>query len=116
MASELITVLDINEGEDLSRLVEQFVYLKDENESDFYIRSLEYPGLSVKLDRLLLMVAILKQGGYIKNESPDFDDDQNTYNSVFYYNLNQKFNVRTSEALQARWHRSKAGHWSYVIT
>jgi len=114
----VIPTLTLEGSDSFSALIEQSVYLLDENESLFYVRTLNDTRSASKIDRFLLTVAILTQGGYISSStSSDFKrfELDNSYGTVFYHYLNHRFTVRNHDVFKSRWNRSKSGHWSYIV-
>jgi len=107
----------LSNSDQYAHIFQQLVYLTDENESVFHIKTLEFPGLTRNIDRILLTIAILRQGGYLSsNDSERFVTNNLEFGSVFYYYTSgKKFNIRNHEAYNARWHRSQSEHWSYVV-
>ena len=101
-----------------AHIFQQLVYLTDENESVFHIKTLEFPGLTRYVDRILLTIAILRQGGYLsEEENTTFITNNLEFGSIFhYYTSGKKFNIRNHEAFDARWYRSQSEYWSYIIT
>lgn len=101
-----------------AHIFQQLVYIIKEDESVFYIKTTEFPGLTKNIDRILTTIAILKQGGYISSKNDvEFITDSVSFGSVFYYYTSgKKFNIRNHEAFDARWHRSQSEHWSYIVT
>jgi len=113
-----LTGVTSTSSDSLSTLIEQLVYVLDENESIFYVRTLNDTRSASKIDRFLLTLAILTQGGYVSSASnSDFQrfELDNFYGTVFHHYLNTKFTVRNHEVFRGRWHRSQSGHWSYVV-
>jgi hypothetical protein len=112
-----IPIIIDSESDSYSSILQQLVYITNENESIFYIRNLNNIKITTKIDRILITIAILKRGGYIKDISSNYSesDSENTYSSVFHYYLDKKFNIRNNEVFNADWNRSQSGHWSYII-
>lgn len=112
-----VPIIIDSDSDSYNSILQQLVYITDENESIFYIRNLNDIKITTKVDRILITIAILKRGGYIPDNtanSPE-SDTGDTYSSVFHYYLTKKFNIRNHEAFNADWNRTKSGHWSYII-
>lgn len=108
----------LSNSDQYAHVFRQLVYITNEDESIFHIKTLEFPGLTRNIDRILLTIAILRQGGYLSSDdSQRFVANNLEFGSVFYYYTSgKKFNIRNHEAYSARWHRSQSEHWSYVVT
>lgn len=104
----------IENTDTFSHNIDQLIYLINENESIFYIKNLEKIGTSLKINRLILFLAILKQGSYVKDNN-FVAELNNSFGTVFYYYLFNKFSIRNHEVFNSMWSRSKTGHWTYIV-
>jgi len=102
-------------SDSLSQIIEQAVYLINENESIFYVRNVNQPGLTTSVDKLMILLAILKKAGYVSGNTTQSVDQTNEYDSTFYYYLNNDLGMKTNDDFTPAWNRSQSGYWSYVI-
>ncbi len=107
----------LSNSDTYNHIFKQLIYIVDENESVFHIKTTEFPGLTRNIDRILMNIAILKQGGYLSdNNNTTFVTDSTKFGSIFYYYTSgKKFNIRNHGAFDAKWHLSQSEHWSYVV-
>jgi hypothetical protein len=105
---------------EFSHIIEQLIFINDNDPSGLSIKNLNDPLLTSKIDRLLLNLAILKEGKYTTSQdvqlSAKKSDLLNEFTSVFHYYLTNRISLKNSETLKAVWHRSKSNHWSYLVT
>ena len=112
----ILSLSDSSEG--FAQILNQLVYLLNESEPLFYLRSLNRPDYpSRNINRLLLTAAILKSSGYVGGDGQMVEEAQqsDSYSSVFYYAQQQEFTLRNNEAFKAAWQYSSTGNWSYVV-
>jgi hypothetical protein len=104
-----------------SQVLRQLIFLDPNQESGLRIRNVEFFDLTTRIDRLLLTIAILTEGNYTdSSEGPDFSSIKanliNQFSSVFLYFITNPVIVKSSDTFKSTWHRSKSGHWSFIVT
>lgn len=111
--SSLITIEGSNE---ISNVLNQYIYIANEEDFTFIVKNVESSDLISKLDKSLLILSILVQSGYISSNSYQFDYSQtDNYESTFHFYLNQKNNYRNHDVFDSKFVRSQSGQWSYIV-
>ena len=117
----MATILQLDQSSnDFSSIFEQFVYLTDENAPTYYLRDLNRPDYpETGINRLLLMVAILKNSGYIPADEVKSDTfyirENQITSSLYQYYTKRKITIRNHPAFHADWMYEKSGRFSYIV-
>jgi hypothetical protein len=115
MATDFQTFL--NEDGSVSNLLDQVVYIVDELENTFFVKTLNRPDWpSPYLSRLLLTLAILNRSGFLANSTTSsVTINADSYESIFVYSQESANLIRNNDVFQARWMRNQSGYYNYLV-